>query len=108
MLDGAVDACDRTKDGEQQRSEQQVMLGDIFGDTRRGRVHWGKEETRARGMAWVRLLCALAVRLRRVSTWEEDAKLRVTPCSMSHNREPRNSAIYMTRNMLPFRGWYFS
>lgn len=35
------------------------MLGDIFGDTRHGRVHWSRNWTRARGMAWVRLLCAL-------------------------------------------------
>lgn len=95
MLDGAVDAGNRTQDGEQQRSEQQVMLGDIFGDTRHGRVHWSREQTRARGMAWVRLLCALVQLEARVNLERaivRVAKQAVTPCSMLHNREPRKSA----------------
>lgn len=71
MLDRAVNAGDSSQDGEQQRSEQQVVLGDIFGNTRHGRVHWSKNWTRARGVAWVRLLCALMQFDLRVSTWKE-------------------------------------
>ena len=43
VLDRTVDTCDSAEDGEQQRSEQQVVLGDISGDLRHSRVHWSRE-----------------------------------------------------------------
>jgi hypothetical protein len=43
VLDRAVDTSDSAEDGEQQRSEQQVVLGDISGNSRHGRVHWSRE-----------------------------------------------------------------
>jgi hypothetical protein len=61
------------------------MLGDIFGDTRYGRVHWSRNWTKACGMAWVRLLCALmqfdlrACQLRGVI---DRVRQAVTPCLM--------------------------
>jgi hypothetical protein len=43
VLDRAVDTSDGAEDGKQQRSEQQVMLGDNSGNSRHGRVHWSRE-----------------------------------------------------------------
>ena len=43
VLDRAVDTSDGAENGKQQRSEQQVVLGDISGNSRHGRVHWSRE-----------------------------------------------------------------